>query len=171
MSYAWYDSSWNRVGYEFDSGRYWLRIDAYAISGYRFNSNAQAYINNVAVPTTVNGDGSILSVSAPYMAIEMGAQVVKSPTKESVKPSEWASFAASAAYTKSFQWLFESPDGKQQLTTKELMAKFPEVNVKEVGGVQGNHEAVTTVNVYGIPAELDGWKVICEFQGIFWIMH
>ncbi len=155
VSYYWADSYGTMSGW-FSTGscRVVMRIQAY--DGYIFSENVAVYLNNEAAGFTRDPSGKYIDLTREYAPLVWAPTVIKHPGGESVEVGGWASFVATATYTDGCTWRFVSPDGKY-FDGDELKAKFPTVSVNENG--EGK------VNIYGIPAEMDGWKAVCRFSG------
>lgn len=155
VSYHWSDAYGTMSGWFSTSQcRVSIRIQAY--DGYYFGENVEVYLNNEAVSITRDPDGRFIDLTREYTPLVWAPTVIKHPGGETVEEGEWASFVATATYTNGNSWRFVSPEGKY-FTGEELCAKFPGV------GVDDNGEG--KVKVYNIPAEMDGWKVVCRFDG------
>ena len=83
-------------------------------------------------------------------------KVTKSPTDETVQLGGSASFVARHDGAIWAVWHFVSPDGTQDLTYRDAVAQF--AGLKIVGGDR------PTMQLGGIPADLNGWRVYCAFS-------
>ena len=155
VSCRWVDSYGTMSGWFSTSVcRVEIRVQAY--DGYYFSENIAAYLNNQSVSVSRDPDGRYVDLSREYAPQVWAPTVNKHPGSESVEIGDWTSFVATAGYSDSCRWLFTSPEGKY-FNGDELKAKFPAVSVDESG--EGK------LKIYDIPAELDGWSVICRFNG------
>lgn len=155
VSYYWADSYGTMSGWFSTSNcRVVMRIQAY--DGYIFSENVAVYLNNESASFTRDPDGKYIDLTREYAPLVWAPTVIKHPGGESVEAGDWASFVATATYTSGCSWRFVSPDGKY-FNGDELKEKFPSVSVEENG--EGK------MKIYGIPAEMDGWKVVCRFEG------
>lgn len=154
-SYYWADAYGTMSGWFSTSNcRVVMRIQAY--DGYFFSENVSVYLNNEAVSFSRDPEGRYIDLTREYAPLVWAPTVIKHPGGESVEVGDWASFVATATYTSGCRWQFVSPDGKY-FDGDELKAKFPAVSVEENG--EGK------MKLYNIPAEMDGWKVVCRFEG------
>lgn len=155
VSYRWSDSYGTMSGWFSTSEcRVSIRIQAY--DGYFFGENVAVYLNNEAVSFTRDPEGKYIDLTREYTPLVWAPTVIKHPGGETVEAGGWASFVATATYTSGSTWRFVSPEGKY-FTAEELCEKFPGV------GVEDNGEG--KLKVYNIPAEMDGWKAVCRFDG------
>lgn len=155
VSCRWVDSYGTMSGWFSTSAcRVEIRVQAY--DGYYFTENVAAYLNNQSVSVSRDPDGRYVDLSREYAPQVWAPTINKHPGGESVEVGGWASFVATAGYSDSCRWLFISPEGKY-FDGDELKAKIPAVSVDENG--EGK------LKIYNIPAEMDGWGVICRFSG------
>ncbi len=155
VSYRWVDSYGTMSGwFSTSSCRVEIRIQAY--DGYCFSENVVAYLNNESVTVNRDPSGKYIDFSREYAPLVWAPTIIKHPGGETVEAGGWASFVATANYTDGCRWQFVSPEGKY-FDGDELKAKFPSVSVDENG--EGK------MKIYDIPAEMDGWKVVCRFNG------
>jgi len=155
-SYCWYDLSGNVLQGKFgtDACRLEIRLDA--SEGYVFSEGISAYINNSSVSVSRDASGSFVVLSREYAPMVWLPTVIKQPGGEKITAGGWASFVSTATYTESYSWKFVSPTGGY-FSEDELVAKFPGVSIE--GG------ATEKMNIYNVPLEMDGWKVLCRFSG------
>ena len=154
-SYGWFDSNGSISGkFSADTCRMNMRIEAY--EGFYFPENVAVYLNNSSISFDRDPNGRYIDISRQFEPLLWAPTVIKHPGGETVEVGGWASFVASATYTSDCSWRFVSPDGKY-FNGDELKAKFPTTSVGEDG--------TGKMNLYGIPAEMDGWKVVCRFEG------
>lgn len=155
-SYGWYDLNGNLLQGKFstDSCRVELRIDTY--DGFFFSESVAAYLNNEAAAVSVDPSGRSLKLTRDYSPAVWQPTVVKNPGSESVDVGGWASFVATATYVSKYEWKFVSPEGNR-FSLDEAKAKFP--------GMTTSDNGTEKLNVYGIPAEMNGWKILCTFSG------
>lgn len=81
--------------------------------------------------------------------------ITKDPKDETVEVGGRAPFTARADKDKGRTWYFISPDGKEILTVKEAKAKFKGITVT------GEHDEKLVIKK--VTAEMDGWRVLCNF--------
>ena len=86
-------------------------------------------------------------------------RVTKSPTGETVKVGDSAWFVAKYENATWAVWHFVSPDGQTDLSYKEAAERFPKLQI-----MNGDQSRLQLKN---IPAELNGWKVYCEYKNNF----
>jgi len=155
-AYGWYDLSGNALSGKFstDSCRVEIRVDTY--DGFYFGEALAAYLNNESASVTVDASGRSAYISREYAPAVWQPTVVKNPGSETVEAGGWASFVATATYTSSYKWNFVSPEGKYY-SVAEVCEKFP--------GLSTSEDGYEKMNVYGIPHEMDGWKLVCTFKG------
>ncbi len=85
--------------------------------------------------------------------------VTKSPTGETVDAGGTAWFIANHRNAVWAAWHFVSPDAQTDLGYKEAAERFTGLQI--VNGDKGN------LQLKNIPAELNGWKVYCEYSNNF----
>ena len=121
------------------------------------------------IPETLNGwkvycrfsndSGSVNTERATITVttVEDGLpRVTKSPTGENVQAGGSAWFVAKHDGAIWAVWHFVSPDGTRDLAYNDAAAAFPGLQI--IGGDQ------STLQLKNIPAELNGWKVYCNFR-------
>ena len=155
VAYNWLDANGVMTG-QFSTAACTVQIRLQAQQGFYFSENVAAYLNNDSVSAVRDASGQYLDISREYSPLVWAPTIVKQPGGESVESGGWASFVASATYTDASSWRFVSPEGNY-FTAEELCSKFPGVAVDDNGAGK--------VNIYNIPAEMDGWKVVCRFEG------
>ena len=155
VNYYWADSYGTMSGWFSTSNcRVVMRIEAW--DGFYFTENVSVYLNNEPVDFTRDESGRFIDLTREYAPLVWAPTIIKHPGGETVEAGGWASFVATATYTNGCSWQFVSPEGKYY-NGDELKAKFPAVSVEENG--EGK------MKIYSIPAEMDGWKVVCRFEG------
>jgi len=155
-AYGWYKLDGSAVTGKFgtESVRVEIRLDTF--DGFFFSESALAYLNNESASVRVDNGGRSLYLSREYAPAVWQPTVIKNPGSETVEVGEWASFVATANYVSDYEWKFMSPEGKR-FSVAEALANFPGVTTSENGSEK--------FNVYGITAEMNGWKVFCVFSG------
>ena len=156
-SAGWFDASGKAVKGAFNPETYKIEIHVKADNGYTIASDVAAYLNNSAVNITVENSGQTATIVREYTAAVWAPTIIKNPSAETVKEGGWASFAATANYARDYEWFLEGPDGRQAVSVSDINLTYPEMSATGNGS--------TKMNLYNIPYELNGWKVVCNFIG------
>ena len=156
-SAGWFDASGKAVSGAFNPETYKLEIHVKADDGYVIASDVAAYLNNSTVSIQVENGGKTATVTREYTAAVWAPTIIKNPTGETVKEGGWASFAVSANYARDYDWYVESADGRQAIPVDNLHLIYENMSATGNGS--------TRMNLYNIPYELNGWKVVCFFIG------
>ena len=156
-SAGWFDASGKAVKGAFNPETYKIEIHVKADNGYTIASDVAAYLNNSAVNITVENSGQTATIVREYTAAIWAPTIIKNPSAETVKEGGWASFAATANYARDYEWFLEGPDGRQAVSVSDINLTYPEMSATGNGS--------TKMNLYHIPYELNGWKVVCNFIG------
>ena len=155
--YDWHDSQgWTATG-TFGTEVYRVTITVSAADGYYFSENVAVYLNNEPAAFDMSTDFRTLTLYRDYSPAQWAPTVIKNPGSETVEVGGFASFVATATYVKSYAWEIMSPDGGTRCPCYELPAYFE--------GVSTSEDGYEKMNIYNIPAELDGWRVRCLFSG------
>lgn len=155
VSYRWVDSYGTMSGW-FSTGNCTVEMRIQAQDGFYFSEGVVAYLNNEKVNLVRDPEGKFIDISREYAPLVWAPTVIKHPGGETIEAGGWASFVATATYTNGCKWQFVSPEGKY-FSGDELSAKFSSVSVDEDGAGK--------MKIYGVPAEMDGWQVVCRFSG------
>ena len=156
----WTDASGVAVSGQFGKGNYTLNVNYSANPGYVFGQGIPGYINNKGdgVTVTVSADGSAATLQKTYQAMIWTPTSIKDPTSATVEFGGWTSFAASSMYAESHEWILVPPEGA------------PNYDVSSTGGVlpglTWSGEDTERLVLHNIPAELNGWKVICRHWSV-----
>lgn len=156
-SAGWFDASGKAVKGAFNPETYKIEIHVKADNGYTIASDVAAYLNNSAVNITVENSGQTATIVREYTAAVWAPTIIKNPSAETVKEGGWASFTATANYARDYEWFLEGPDGRQAVSVSDINLTYPEMSATGNGS--------TKMNLYNIPYELNGWKVVCNFIG------
>ncbi|MBR4549869.1 MAG: hypothetical protein IKO83_08150 [Oscillospiraceae bacterium] len=117
-------------------------------------SNRTGAVNTDSATITVNAKGGTATGTATTTA---GLpKVTKSPTSEVVPVGGAAIFQARYEDAIWAVWHFVSPDGSRDLTYEEAAKEFPKMQI-----LNGNYSQLL---LKSIPAEVDGWKVYCQYS-------
>ena len=156
-SAGWFDASGKALSGVFQPETYRIEIHVKADNGYVIASDVAAYLNNSAVTIQVENGGKTATLVREYTAAVWAPTIIKHPSAETVKEGGWASFAASASYVLKYEWYLEGPDGRQAVSVDDLHLTYPEVSATGNGS--------SKMNLYHIPYDLNGWKVVCNYVG------
>ena len=156
-SAGWFDSSGQVVSGAFDTETYTLVINIGANEGYTIDSDVACYLNNSAVSCVVDSSGRSAVLTRDYSAAVWAPTVYKNPGDETVNEGGWASFVVSAAYAKDYEWSLVNPAGTSTIPVANLKNSYSTIEYK------GNNSP--KLNLYHIPYDLNGWKVVCDFIG------
>ena len=154
---AWYDAAGNRLTGAFGTETYRLEILVGASQGYTINADCKCYLNNSSISSSIRDGGKTAVLSREYTAAIWAPTIYKHPAAETVDEGGWASFVVSAQYARDYQWGVQSPDGKSFLSLNDVKGHFP--------GVETTGDGSSKIMIYHIPAEMNGWKVVCNFIG------
>ena len=156
-SAGWFDASGKALSGVFQPETYKIEIHVKADNGYVIASDVAAYLNNSAVTIQVENSGRTATLVREYTAAVWAPTIIKHPSAETVKEGGWASFAASANYVLKYEWYLEGPDGRQAVSVDDIHLTYPEVTATGNGS--------SKLNLYHIPYDLNGWKVVCNYVG------
>ncbi|MBR4473318.1 MAG: hypothetical protein IKS55_06730 [Oscillospiraceae bacterium] len=153
----WYDASGKPVSGAFGTETYRLEIWVTADDGYTINSDCKCYLNNSSISSAIRDAGKTAVLIREYTAAIWAPTVYKNPTAETVDEGGWASFVVSAAYTRDYQWGLQDPSGNSFIELDSVKGFFQ--------GVETTGNGSSKIMIYHIPAEMNGWKVVCNFIG------
>lgn len=154
--FAWYDSSGSAVtsGVFLWGETYRLEVTLEAVDGYSFAEDAAGYINNSECGLSRDPAGGFVTLWRDYVPVAWAPSIYFHPKDAKVEEGKYASFWVSGDYVADYDWYLKSPDG-EKLKLEDLETKFPGAVVTE------NHQSSLTIS--RIPAEMDGWSVVCTF--------
>ena len=157
VSAGWYDPSGAILTGAFGTETYTLVMVIGALPGYTIGLDVACYLNNSAISCTVDPSGSSATLVRDYTAAVWAPTVYKNPGNETVDEGGWASFVVSGGYVVDYEWSLVDPDGR---------ATIPIARVKDsYDGVEYTGNNSPKLNIYHIPYELNGWKVVCDLIG------
>lgn len=154
QSITWYDAYGSAFSGSFGTGSYTVEITVALADGYYLADNVRVYLNNSSVDFTVSG--SRLIVRRAYTPAIWTPDIYKHPEGETVTEGGFASFAASGAYYENVNWRIYNPDATSYYTVDQAVEKFP--------GLTTGGDGWTTLNLYNIPIEMNGWRVAAYFS-------
>ena len=154
---GWYDSSGQLVSDSFRPETYTLIINIGAADGCVIAGDVACYLNNSAVTCSVDPSGKSAVLTRDYTAAVWAPTIYKNPGNETVDEGGWASFVVSAGYATDYEWSLVNETGTGTIPVDKLKNSYSAIEVK------GNHSP--KLNLYHIPYELNGWKVVCDFIG------
>ncbi len=155
VGYGWYDGNGQVTG-KFSTAVVRVEMSLQAWDGFSFRPDVRVYLNNSSVTATVSADGKSLSFSREYAPMVWEPTVIKQPGAETVEAGGWCSFVSTANYAGGGRWHFLSPEGKY-FSALEVTDKFSDLSIDDNGAGK--------VILYNIPAEMDGWRALCRFEG------
>ena len=154
--YGWYDL---RGGYQlssrFGTGPVEVSITFATHDGFVFSGSVDAYLNNERCVAVVSPDRHYMTLTRTYDPMIWLPSVMKSPGDEYLDEGGLASFVATAKYAEGFQWFACNPATGEEMSVYEIPEQIDIVS----DGVQSR------VNIFGVPAWMDGWQVYCRFVG------
>ncbi len=156
-SAGWFDANGNLAYGAFNAETYRLEIHVAANQGYVIDPNAACYLNNSAVTAIPDGTGKGITLVREYTAAIWAPTIYKHPGAETVDEGGFASFVVSGTYIRDYQWALVSPNENESVLISNLKSRFPQMDSSGNGS--------TKLMLYGIPYELNGWKVVCNFIG------
>ena len=157
VSAGWYDPSGKLVSGAFDIETYSLIIELEALDGYTIDDNVACYLNNSAVDCDVDASGDSVTLVREYTAAVWAPTIYKNPGNETVDEGGWASFVVSGSYVRDYEWAVVAPNGNGVIPVERLKDSYSSMEYT------GNNSP--KLNLYHIPYELNGWKVVCDFIG------
>ena len=131
------------------------------VINFIFTSDTKAYMNNEPCNISVSADGFSATISRQISPRLVAPTIWKNPGDETHNSGQTFSFAASASPTyNSVQWYVRSPYN-QTVKAEEINTLF----VNTTGHVVDHGSGGSTLNLSGVPVDMDGWSVYCEFKG------
>lgn len=156
LEYGWFDAATgNPVREKFGTRRVAAVLVFATHDGYEFDPQAAAYLNNERSVCTVSEDRHYLTLTREYDPMIWAPSVIKDPGDEYLDEGGYASFVTSASYAEGFQWYAYDPNTN---TTQSINAIPNGVDIISDG-------ETSKLNIYGVPAWMDGWQVFCTFVG------
>ena len=156
-SAGWYDASGMIVSGDFGPETYTLIMDIGVADGYTISPDVACYLNNSAVSCTVDPSGKSAVLTRTYTASVWAPTVYKHPGDETVDEGGWASFVVSGGYVRDYEWALVEPEGRGVIPVDRLRDSYSQMEYT------GNNSP--KLNLYHIPYELNGWKVVCDMIG------
>ena len=154
--YNWYDIRGNYlITSRFGSGPVAVAITFATHDGFVFSGGVDVYLNNEPAAYEMSPDRHYLTLMRTYDPQIWLPSVIKNPGDEYLDEGRVASFVAAANYAEGFQWFACDPATGEEISVYEI----PEMIDINSDGVQSR------VNIYGVPAWMDGWQVYCRFVG------
>jgi len=157
ISASWFDAAGNRVTDAFGTETYRLEIRVGASQGYTIDADCKCYLNNSSITSSIRDGGKTAFLVREYTAAVWAPTVIKHPAGETVDENGWASFVVSAQYARDYQWGLQDPGGTTFIQLEDVKKHFP--------GVETTGNGSSKIMIYHIPAEMNGWKVVCNFIG------
>ena len=158
--YRWVDTALGTVVTDaFSTGRYRVEITVNTIDGFVFSGQPAVYLNNIPADYTLSADRRSLTLSRTYEAEIWAPSVVKNPSGERVDEGGLASFSATALYTLGYEWHAVDPVNH---------VDYPVTELPGYNGVGLDNPNRSTLNLYNVPASMDGWQIYCTFLGASW---
>lgn len=157
VSAGWYDAGGKIMTEAFSPETYSLVMIVGASSGYTISQDVACYLNNSAISCSVDASGSFATLTRDYTAAVWAPTIYKNPGNETVDEGGWASFVVSGAYVRDYEWSLIDPSGRAVIPVARLRDSYNMVEIK------GNNSP--KLNLYHIPYDLNGWKVVCDFIG------
>ena len=157
ISAGWYDASGMLVSGDFGPETYSLVLVIGVADGYTIRPDVACYLNNSAISCSVDPSGTSATLTRDYTASVWAPTVYKHPGNETVDEGGWASFVVSGAYVLDYEWALMEPEGRGIIPVDRLKDSYSSIEYK------GNNSP--KLNLYHIPYELNGWKVVCDMIG------
>ena len=157
ISAGWYDANGMVVSGDFGPETYTLIMDIGVADGYTISPDVACYLNNSAISCSVNSSGRSVTLTRTYTASVWAPTVYKHPGNETVDEGGWASFVVSGAYVRDYEWALVEPEGRGVIPVARLRDSYSQMEYT------GNNSP--KLNLYHIPYELNGWKVVCDMIG------
>ena len=156
-AYTWYDASGQVLTGSFGTGSYTVELQLTAADGYYFSPSMATYMNNSQCTAFIDSGQKYVTLTRTYTPDVWAPTVIKSPGSETVEEGGWASFAATASYASGCTWEITTAGLDKTYAVADLPSLFPDVTV----GPDGQEK----MNIYNIPAYMDGWLIRCVFSG------
>ena len=157
ISAGWYNANGMIVSGDFGPETYTLIMDIGVADGYTISPNVACYLNNSAISCSVDPSGRSVTLTRAYTASVWAPTVYKHPGNETVDEGGWASFVVSGAYVRDYEWALVEPEGRGVIPVARLRDSYSQMEYT------GNNSP--KLNLYHIPYELNGWKVVCDMIG------
>lgn len=156
-AYNWYDANGAVASGTFGTGAYTVVIQIDTCDGYVFSPNVAVYLNNSHVDFTLDSSMRSLTLSRTYVPDIWKPTIYKHPGNETTDAGGDASFVVSSDYTSSYTWEMSPPDDDSvSYDVIKMREMFP--------GLKTEPQGRNKMNLYNIPAELDGWRIRCIFE-------
>ena len=134
-----------------------VEITLRALDSWYFSDTCAVYLNNSSAFYYIGNDGKTLTLTRTYSPEIWAPSIIKHPGSETVDEGGLASFVASATLTAEYKWFIINP------ATGESYRDYDIPNVFEGATIGSNREG--QLNIYNVPASMDGWHVYCVFSG------
>lgn len=151
---TWYDANWNVITGQFDVKTCHLEVRLDAMEGYIFSENVQGYISNTPCAVTRDPSGRFVTLSRDYVPVIWAPTIWNHPKDATAEAGSYISFWVNGAQVQAYEWFFISPEG-ERLSMLDATKTFPTANFGD------NYKSSLIIN--RVPAEMDGWSVICTF--------
>ena len=156
-AYNWYDANGAVASGTFGTGAYTVVIQIDTYDGYVFSPNVAVYLNNSHVDFTLDSSMRSLTLSRTYVPDIWKPTIYKHPGNETIDAEGDASFVVSSDYTSSYTWEMSPPDDDSvSYDVIKMREMFP--------GLETEPQGRNKMNLYNVPAELDGWRIRCIFE-------
>lgn len=157
-SYTWRNTTNGYIIYQlFPKDNVEVSITLRAADGWYFADNVSVYLNNSSAFYTLGEGGRTLTLTRTYAPELWQPAVIKNPGSETVEEGAFASFVASATVTAEYKWRLYDPANDKSYPADQVAELFPG---SSIGG-----DGAGKLNIYNIPAAMDGWQVYCIFSG------
>lgn len=155
--YNWYDSKGNVASGTFGTGTYRIVITIGTQDGYVFSPDVAVYLNNGRADFSLDSSMRTLTLYRDYVPEIYAPTIFKHPGNETVDEGGEASFVVSSDYTTEYTWMMYPPnDDNVSYDVIDMRTMFP--------GLETEPQGRNKMNLYNVPAELDGWRIRCFFQ-------
>ena len=157
-SCTWRDTTNGYIIYQlFPTNNVELEIVLRANEGWYFSEGLAVYLNNSSADHYIGEGGSTLTLTRTYSPELWAPAVIKNPGSETVDEGSFASFVATATVTSEYKWYLYDPANDKSYPAADTASLFAGTSIQENG--EGK------LNIYNIPAAMDGWQVYCVFAG------
>ena len=126
----------------------WYNANGMIVSG-DFGPETYTLIMDIGV-----ADGYTIS---PDVACYLNNSAISCSVDPSGDEGGWASFVVSGAYVRDYEWALVEPEGRGVIPVARLRDSYSQMEYT------GNNSP--KLNLYHIPYELNGWKVVCDMIG------
>lgn len=132
-----------------------VEITVAAADGYLFAEDVAGYINNSSdCDLTRDPTGTTVTLSKNYVPALWAPSIIYHPKAATVDEGEYASFWVSGLYVAEYDWYLKGPDGQ----------KVPVDKIKDYfSGASASENGTSSITIKKIPAEMDGWSIVCTF--------